>query len=127
MARNEGVRIEGLNQTVKSLVALGADIDDLKDAFQPIADEGAQIGARAVDSKTGRLAGTARGNRAKNKAVVTFGRASVPYAGVQNYGWPKRNIRAQDFTGAVDRAMETRAPELLQRNIDDLIEKRGLA
>lgn len=126
MARSEGVRVEGLNETVRALQGMGAGLDDLKDAFAPIASEAAEASRPHIRTKTGKLRGTARGNRAKNKAVVTWGRASVRYAGVQNYGWPKRGIRAMDFTGATDRAMETRAPELITENINKLIDERGL-
>lgn len=121
-----GVRVEGLRETVRSLQAFGAEVDDLKDVFQPIATRAAEFASQQVDSDSGRLAGSVRGNRAKSKAVVTAGRASVPYAGPQNYGWPRRNIPAQDFFGATDRHMEPVATHLLQEGVDRLIARKGL-
>ncbi|MFC8387048.1 hypothetical protein [Nocardia sp. NPDC057272] len=54
----------------------------------------AQIAARAARAaaprKSGRLS---RSIRANGRTVAT----TVVYAGVQNYGWPRRNIRARAF------------------------------
>lgn len=121
-----GVRVVGLKETVRSLQAFGAEVDDLKDVFQPIAARAAEFASGQVDSDSGRLAGSVRGNRAKGRAVVTAGRASVPYAGAQNYGWPARNIPAQDFFGATDRHMEPVALGLFQAGVDRLITRKGL-
>lgn len=116
----------GLREVVRDLQAFGAEVDDLKDVFQPIAQRASEFAARHVDSVSGKLAGTVRGNRAKSKAVVTAGRASVQYAGAQNYGWARRNIPAQDFFGQTDRYMEPVAYGLMQAGVDDLIARKGL-
>ena len=87
-----GTKVEGLNQVVRALQQMGVEVEDLKAAFSKIADRAAQVASDAAPKKSGRLAADIRGNRAKSKAVVTAGRASVPYAGPINYGWPKRNI-----------------------------------
>lgn len=121
-----GVRVVGLKETVRSLQAFGAEVDDLKDVFQPIATRAAEFASGQVDSETGSLAGTVRGNRAKGRAVVTAGTARVKWAGVQNYGWPARNIPAQDFFGATDRHMEPVALGLFQAGVDQLITRKGL-
>lgn len=121
-----GVRVEGLREVVRGLEKLGLSVDDLKDAFAPIADEGARIAAGFVRSRSGKLAGTLRGNRAKSKAVITAGRASVPYAGAQNYGWKKRNITAQGFMQKADEQLESRSLRLLDSAINDAIRRSGL-
>jgi hypothetical protein len=121
------VRITGLNEVLRDLTALGIELDDLKDTMAAIATEGAKTMARFIPKKSGDLRGTARGNRAKAKAVVIAGRARVAYAGPINYGWPKRNIRPADFTGKTDEVMETKAVEMLDSGIDNLIRKKGLA
>jgi hypothetical protein len=38
-----------------------------------------------------------RSSGTKTMALVRAGYASVPYAGVQEWGWPGRNIPAQPF------------------------------
>ena len=121
-----GVRIEGLRETVRALEKVGVEVDDLKDAFAPISQEGARVAAGFVQSRSGRLAGTLRGNRAKSKAVITAGRSSVPYAGAQNYGWQRRNITAQGFMQKADEVMEPRSRRLLENAINDAIRRSGL-
>jgi hypothetical protein len=122
----EGLHVEGLREVVRDLQKAGVEIDDLKDAFAALAAEGASFSRGQIDSKSGKLAGSARGNRAKGKAMVTWGRATVPYAGAQNYGWPARNISAQNFTGATDAHMEPRAVSRFEDEIEDVLRRRGL-
>lgn len=121
-----GVRIEGLNRLVKSLQELGLDLDDLKDVMAEIAAEGAQRAAAHAPRKSGALANTIRGNRAKNKAVVTAGRGKVKYAAVQNYGWPKRSIKGTEFLQKADYDLRDIAPAMLAEGIQRLIDSKGL-
>lgn len=121
-----GFHVVGLREVVRDLQAFGVEVDDLKDAFGGISQEGATVMRGFVPVRSGRLAGTVRGNRAKSKAVVTVGRANVPYAGPQNYGWKRRNIAAQGFLAATDAQMEPRALRRLESAVDDVITKRGL-
>lgn len=127
MARSTGFRVEGLTQVVRALQGLGLEVDDLKAAFSKIADEGARVASGFVRSRTGRLAGDVRGNRAKSKAVVTAGRASVPYAGPINYGWPARNIAPQAFMQKADEQMQPKALRLLEDEINSQIRRKGLS
>lgn len=120
------VKVEGLNKLTRALVQLGVDVDDLKDAMAKIADEGAQVASSLAPRRSGALAGTIRGNRAKAKAVVTAGKARVKYAGPINYGWPARHIRADKFMQQADERMQPRAAELLEQGVQDAIHKAGL-
>jgi len=126
MVNRVGFRVEGLREKVRDLEAVGVAVDDLKDAFGAIAKEGAALVPGFIRSRTGRLAGTARGNRAKSKAVVTLGRSSVPYAGVYNYGWPRKNIPAALSMQKTDERMQPIAEQRLDEEIDKAIRKRGL-
>jgi hypothetical protein len=121
-----GVRVEGLQKVVRDLKSLGLDVDDLKDAFSRIATEAAQVVESHTPKKSGRLAGSVRGNRAQSKAVVSIGRASVPYAGPINYGWPKRNIKPANFIAKTDEEMQPQALRLLEDEINNAIRRRGL-
>ncbi|WBQ02942.1 hypothetical protein [Kribbella sp. CA-293567] len=121
-----GVRVEGLNKVIRSLVALGVDVEDLKDGFAEIAAKGAEIAAGLAPRRKGALAGTIRGNRAKNKAVVTAGRAKVKYAGAINYGWPRRNIRADRFMQRADEQLQPQAVEMLETALTMAINREGL-
>lgn len=121
------VRVEGLNRLLRDLQAFGTDVEELKDGMSAIAQEGAHVMAGFTPRKSGALHATVRGNRAKARAVVTAGRARVPYAGPINYGWKKRNIRPANFTGKTDEVMNVKAPQMLEASISNLIEKRNLA
>lgn len=121
-----GVRVQGLTQLVRDLQLLGVDVDDLKDTMSAIADKGARYAATFAPVRTGHLRDTIRGNRAKAKAVVTAGRARVPYAGPINYGWPARNIAASGFMQKADAKIQPEALAMLDQGIDAAITRRGL-
>lgn len=121
-----GVEVEGLRETVRSLEKAGVEVADLKEVFAPIAAEAADVTRGFLPRRSGKLMSSARGNKAKNKAVVTIGRASVPYAGPIIYGWPKRGIKAARTNVKVDQVMETRAPQMLEDGIYRIFEKYGI-
>ena len=127
MARTPGLQVAGLARVTRALLDLGLDVTDLKDAFSDIAAEGARQVAQFAPRLTGRLAGDSRGNRAKSKAVVTIGRASLPYAGAINYGWRDHNISPAGFLQRADEAMRPYALQRLDENVNTIIKKRGLA
>lgn len=118
--------VEGLRETVRHLQDLGVEIDDLKDVMADIATEATDVMQGFIPTRSGALRASARGNRAKGKAIVTVGKARVPYAAAINYGWAARNIKPADFTGKTDRAMDDRAVQMLEAGIDKLIDKKGL-
>jgi len=126
-ARIEGFKVEGLTKVVRNLQSLGLEVDDLKDAFSDIAREGAEVASRFAPRRSGALAGSIRGNRAKSKAVIAAGKARVPYAGAINYGWPKRGIAAQGFMQKADAVMRPKALQELENAINRKIKERGLA
>ena len=120
------VGVEGLRPLIRDLEKAGAEVDDLKDVFAGIAAEGAQTAQRFTPSRSGALRATVRGNRAKNKAVVTFGKARVPYAGPIIYGWPKRNIKPSRTIIRTDEILADLAPAMLDQGLDDILTKLGL-
>jgi phage gpG-like protein len=121
------VRIDGLNAVVRALLELGLEVDDLKDAFSQIARFGAIEGSRFAPKLTGRLAGDVRGNRSRNRAVITAGRSSVPYAGVINFGWAAHGIAPSMFMQKADVVLQPYALQRLEDDINDAIRRRGLA
>lgn len=126
MAARAGFYVSGLSAVTRALLEIGFEVDDLKNAFSSIADEGARQAARFAPKRTGTLAGDIRGNRARSKAVVTAGRVSVPYAGPINYGWAKHNITASGFMQKADEAMQPFALKRLEEEINSQIARRGL-
>jgi hypothetical protein len=121
-----GVHIEGLRETTRALEKAGVEVEDLKDVMGAIATEARDVMTPMLPRRSGTLAGSARPNRAKGKAVVTIGGARVPYAAPIIYGWPKRNIRPTLAVPRTDAVMERRAPELLAEGWNTIAEQNGL-
>lgn len=121
-----GVRIEGLNALVRDLQSLGAEVDDLKAVFAEISALGARYASSFAPKRTGRLAASVRGNRAKNKSVVASGGARVPYAGAINYGWPARNISPSSFMQRADAKLRPVVGQMVDDGIEKLIREKGL-
>lgn len=120
------VKVEGLNKTLTALQRLGVEVGDLKDAMGEISAEGARLASGFAPKRSGRLAATVRGNKAKAKAVVIAGRARTPYAGAINYGWPKRNIKPALFMQKADAALAPKAVKMLENGLDNAISRVGL-
>lgn len=94
----DGVRITGLRETIRDLEKFGVSTDDLKDAFTKISGQVAQAAQGLVPTSTGRLQGSIRPARTKNKAVVRAGNTGrIQYAAPINYGWPAHNIEPTEF------------------------------
>ena len=120
-------KVTGLRETVKALEDLGVEVADLKSVMGDIAAKAADVMAPFIPSRKGTLRASARPSKAKGKAVVTVGRARVPYAGPINYGWRRRHIAPANFTGRTDRVMEGQAEQMLEDGIKKLISEKGLA
>jgi hypothetical protein len=91
------VSVKGLREVVRSLNKYEGAINDLKEANANIGSVVAQTAAATAPVQSGALARSIRANKAKQKVQIKAGGARVPYAGVQEYGWPARNIEAQPF------------------------------
>lgn len=126
MPGRTGFEVQGLNQTVRDLEAVGVEVEDLKDAFQEISTQGAQVAASFAPEKSGDLRDDIRGNRAKNKAIITAGRARLRYAGPINYGWPARNIQPSGFMQKADEIVGPKAVQILEKEINETIQRKGL-
>lgn len=121
-----GVRVEGLSKAVRALQGLGLEVDDLKNAFATIATEATEAIASKVPRRTGRLAGSVRGNRAKSKAVVRAGKKAVPWAGPINYGWRARGIEPSLFMQRGETEYTPKAVSRLEQELETAIRRKGL-
>ena len=121
-----GVYITGLRETTRALEKAGVDVEDLKDVMGRVATVAADTMTPLVPRRSGLLAASVRPNRAKAKAVVTLGRARVPYARPIAYGWPARRIRPGRFVERTDAVMEKKTPELLEQGWADIAQRNGL-
>jgi HK97 gp10 family phage protein len=119
------IRVEGLAALGRDLKRLGVDLEDLKTAMAKLADMGAQAAIGHAPKRSGALAGSIRGNRAKSKAVVTAGKGRTSeYAGIINYGSPR--IAAQPFMQQASADVSAKVVPTLTADIDRLIREKGL-
>ena len=121
------IKVDGITQLRADLHVLGASMEDMKDAMSKIAHMGAAIAVAYAPKRTGALAQSIRGNRAYSKATVAAGRGrSREYAGVINYGSPKRGIAASRFMQRASDELSPKLMPLLTAEINRLIRERGL-
>jgi len=120
---DEGVRVEGLDNLIRTLKRAGKDVSELKEAH---ARAGAIVAAEAeviAPRRSGKLAGTIRAARQVRRARVQAGRANVPYAGPIHWGWPARNIEPQPFLSIAARSTESRWVDQYTRDVQAALDK----
>ena len=120
-----GFKVDGLSGVVRGLRAMGAEVEDPA-GLTKLAEDGARLTEAEVPRLTGRLAGDVRSERTKGRAAVVVG-SSLPYAGVINWGWPKRNIAAAGYVRRVDQQLEPLSLRRLEEDINRAINREGLA
>lgn len=97
MTRRPAVEVQGLRTLRKTLKAAGVSLEDLKAAHAAVARTVVQAAVPRAPRRTGRLAADIRGAGQAGAAVVSVGRASIPYAKPIYWGWPKRGIKPNRF------------------------------
>lgn len=121
-----GVKVEGINQVTRALIEMGVEVEDLKRAFHRIGTAAIPVYQSVTPvGETGRLRRDYRASKTRNKAMLRVGRASVPYAGPQQWGWPKYNIRPQHWVQAGDRRFAPRVLDMLAQEITNLANEKG--
>lgn len=121
------VRVDGLNRLVRDMTAMGVEIADLKLVFGDLASRGANLASSLAPTRSGKLAASVKGNKAKNKAVIVAGSKRIPYAGAINYGWRKRNIRPSRFMQRADDILAPDAAKEIDTALSRLIAEQGLS
>jgi len=98
------MRVDGARELRATMKAAGRDLTDLVDVNRQVAAKVSATATPTVPRRTGRLASTVRPAGTKTAAIVRAGRASVPYAAVIEFGWPRHHIAAQPYltTAAAD-------------------------
>lgn len=90
--------VVGQKRFVQTMRKAGADMKELKDVNRQAADIALPaVRQLAPRGESGRLAGSIRVGATQKAGVIRAGRKSAPYAGVINYGWPKRRIKPRLF------------------------------
>jgi hypothetical protein len=91
------VSVEGIKQVETLINKLSADIESNIELNRELSQTLSQKASSMAPRLTGALASSVVGNPSAQKAQIAAGNDSVPYAGVQEYGWPDRNIKAQPY------------------------------
>lgn len=124
--RSGSVNIKGLRETVRSLERLGTEVKDLKDVFRSIGNIVVREAQSRAPKLSGALAGSIKASNTKNKSIVRAGSARVPYAGVQEWGWPAHNIAGTRYLSSAVQDKQREVVRELDRELFGLIRKLDL-
>lgn len=120
------MRIRGADKAMRALARAGAETSDMKELMHSLGEIVVRTAKPLAPHKTGRLAGSIRAGRGKTKSVVYAGRKSIPYAGVQHYGWPRHHIKPHPF---LVQALEARNQDIVKhllKGLGEICDKLGL-
>jgi hypothetical protein len=98
----------------------GADMADLKEATSAAARTVAVASIARAPHRTGRLAGSVKGNKAMNRATVG---SRLVYGGPIHWGWPGHNIAPQPFIADAAAATEPVWVAAYMAEIDKILGK----
>lgn len=121
------VTMQGAAQLRRTLKQAGADLQDMSDLH-------AEVGRVVVGEahawspkRSGALDASIRAGRLRTGAIVRAGSGRVPYAGVQEWGWPGHNIRPQPYLTTAAKATEPTWTDVYAAGVDRIISKvRGV-
>lgn len=110
----------GAKEFSRTLRQAGADMEDLKNVNRQAANI-VLPAARSIapHGSSGKLVGSMRVGASKKAGFIRAGGTRVKYAGVINYGWPKRGIKPHLF---MNRAIASTENAWLQL-YDDFVEE----
>ena len=120
MARPQ-VQIEGSRRLRRELRRAGADLGDLRTAHLQAAGIAAQAGRGEAPRRSGALAGSVRPGATRTAGMIRAGGRKVPYAGVQEYGWPARGIREQAYLRGGAQASEAAWLNIYWRELEQAL------
>jgi phage gpG-like protein len=97
MAEAISVEITGVKEVTDTINKLAKDLESNTELNKELSSSLSQKASAMAPRLTGALASSVKGNPSAEKAQILAGSAAVPYAGVQEYGWPEKNIQAQPY------------------------------
>lgn len=123
MATQAGLQVVGARELRRTAKKAGDDLGDLKEAHAAAAGIVAPVARSAAPHGSGALAASVRPSGTKTQSVIRAGKKSVPYAGVQEFGWPARNIRPQPFIVPAAQDTESQWVALFEAAVDRIINR----
>ena len=97
MAEAINVELNGVKEVQESLKKIQIELTDLTPLNKELGLEYSKKASALAPKLTGALAASIGYTATKDKAQIYAGSNSVVYAGVQEYGWPEQNIKAQPY------------------------------
>lgn len=97
MAEVISFSVEGEAQVKAALDKVENALTDRLSLNKDLSEDLSRKASAMAPRLTGALASSVKGNPSNEKAQILAGSNAVPYAGVQEYGWPAKNIQAQPY------------------------------
>lgn len=97
MAEAISISVDGEAKVKAALDKVEKDLIDRLELNKDLSTELSKKASAMAPRLTGALASSVKGNPSNEKAQILAGSNAVPYAGVQEYGWPEKNIQAQPY------------------------------
>lgn len=116
------VRVEGAAQLRRGLRQLEDNLEDGKAVHMEIAKVVVNAAHPPV-GPSGRTARSVRPAATKRAAIVRVGKASVPYTGVDHYGWPAKHIKENPWLIRAGQASESTWYPLYERYVERSLDK----
>lgn len=91
------VTVTGIEEVKASILKLSNALEESLDLNKELSTTLASKASTMAPRLTGALASSVVGNPSAEKAQIVAGNGAVPYAGVIEYGWPGKNIKAQPY------------------------------
>lgn len=122
MATPAIVRVEGADKLRAGLKRAGDDLEDGKEVHAQIAKVVADAAQPPV-GESGRTEASVRPGATKRAAVVRAGKASLPYVGVDHYGWPQKNIAENPWLVRAGQETENTWYPLYEKYVERSLDK----
>ena len=91
------VVVIGVKETINALNLFVKDVEANQSLNREIGSKISQNASALAPKRTGALSRSVGFEASAEKATIYAGSASVPYAGVTEYGWPQRGREARPF------------------------------
>lgn len=116
------IRVEGIPQLRAKLRRIEGGVRDLSRTHRTIAGRFVDEVRARTRRRSGRLAAAWRAKGSARAASISN---RLPYAGVQEFGWPARSIGATEAIAGVIVAQRDEIVDTYEREIRELIARNG--
>lgn len=97
MAEAISVELNGVKEVQAALNKIGSSLENLTDLNKDLGSDLSKKASAKAPKLTGALSASIGFTATQDKAQIYAGSETVVYAGVQEYGWPEKNIKAQPY------------------------------